>query len=152
MSIAETWNAKCKYTKYTEGQIVYYYYPIQSIPHRKIRSPFNKAKIIKVYPCDVYMIQLENSGRKLITSYNKITLIPHHIESKNRDTETSDSDNDDDNFENDHFDREDNIQFELSDTEESDSNEEYTNEIPKITLRRSNRERKAIDRYQSKPW
>ena len=62
------------------------------------------------------MIQLENSGRKLITLYDKITLIPHHIEPKIRDMVASDSSDDDENFNNYQSDREDNmIQFELSD-------------------------------------
>ena len=76
MSVAETWHHKVKYLKFHEGQDVYYFHKVDNIGHKKIKSPYHLAKIVKVYPADVYLIKLKSSGRQIMSSYNKLTLKP----------------------------------------------------------------------------
>ena len=78
-SVAETWNHKVKYVKFHEGQEVYYFHKVDNIGHKKIKSPYHLAEIVKVYPADVYLIKLKSSGKQIISSYNKLTLKPYHV-------------------------------------------------------------------------
>ena len=80
MSVAETWHHKVKYLKFHEGQDVYYFHKVDNIGHKKIKSPYHLAKIVKVYPADVYLIKLKSSGRQIMSSYNKLTLKPYHVQ------------------------------------------------------------------------
>ena len=52
-SVAETWNHKVKYVKFHEGQEVYYFHKVDNIGHKKIKSPYHLAEIVKVYLADV---------------------------------------------------------------------------------------------------
>ena len=79
-SVAETWNLKVKYVKFHEGQDVYYFHKVDNVGHKKIRSPYHLATVVKAYPADVYLIKLKSSGKQIMSSYNKLTLKPYHVQ------------------------------------------------------------------------
>ena len=66
MSVTESWSHKVRYIKYHESQKVYYFHKVDNVSHRKIRSPYHEAVILKVYPADVYLIQLTKKADELV--------------------------------------------------------------------------------------
>ena len=80
MSVTKTWNHKVKYLIFHEGQDVYYFPKVDNVGHKKLRSPYHLATIVKLYPADVYLITLKSSVKSIISSYNKLTLKPYHVQ------------------------------------------------------------------------
>ena len=152
ISLNETWSEKVKYTKYDPGQLVYYFEAVSgTIEHRKIRSPFKKAVVIKAYPkSDTYLIKLLYNQRKFICSYNKITLIPYHLY-RERPGPPPDNDNDSnlDLSSEQGGESENEESSASSESADFESCEEKT-PSPKKLPRKSTRVRKPPDRYTDK--
>ena len=77
------------------------------------------ATVVKAYPADVYLIKLKSSGKQIMSSYNKLTLKPYHVQREypsidaktqdreeglekemDQESEKEDSEESDDNFDN----------------------------------------------------
>ena len=145
MSASEYWNQKLNYVKYVEGQKVYFFQPVGNVSHRKIRSPFHKAVIVKAYATDVYLIKLEKNAKTFICSYDKLTLIPAHITEGNPRVQGSDNEDSDIEIDDPVESSEDELERELvEDTTEQQPI--IDREIP----RRSSRVRKPVEHYDSK--
>ena len=159
MSVAESWNHKVRYVKYHESQKVYYFQKVDNVQHRKIMSPYHEAVILKVYPADVYLIQLKKTGRKLMSSYNKLTLKPYHVQREMPSIHVRENSDDDDIIDLDmEFDKVDSENETGSDesSSDSDSNENFTSAddaSPEMRPlpRRSSRINKGVppDRYNA---
>ena len=150
-SISERWSQKCKYVKYFEGQKVYYFSPVANISHRKIRSPFHKAEILKAYPTDSYLIKLSHTGRTLMSSYRKLTLIPCHVQNTTPqvpEEEESDEEPNIDISSGGEVETEDE-QSPVSSEEEFESADDQSPEERPLP-RRSTRATRPVDRYQAK--
>ena len=122
-------------------------------------SPYHEAVILKVYPADVYLIQLKKTGRKLMSSYNKLTLKPYHVQREMPSIHVRENGDDDDIIDLDmDFDKVDSENETGSDesSSDSDSNENFTSaddaspEMRPIP-RRSSRINKGVppDRYNA---
>ena len=151
LSLNESWSEKVNYTKYEPEQMVYYFEAVSgTIEHRKIRSPFKKAVIIKAYhSSDTYLIKLLHNQRKFICSYNKLTLIPYHLYRNKPGPPPDESEDDDPDLSSDQLDEQESEGEELSESEDFESCEEKT-PSPRKLPRRSTRVRKAPDRYTDK--
>ena len=151
-SVAETWNIKVKYLKFHEGQDVYYFHKVDNVGHKKIRSPYHLATVIKVYPADVYLIKLKSSGKQIISSYKKLTLKPYHVQREypSIDARTEDREEGLGNDMEQESGKEDSEESDdISDNEEVDVADEETTETEAVP-RRSTRETRGVapQRYQ----
>ena len=155
MSVAESWNHKVKYVKFHEGQKVYYFLKVDNVGQRKIKSPYHEASIVKVYPADVYLIKLKSSGRHLMSSYNKLTLKPYHVQREKPSIHVRpDNGDDDENVDLDfEFDNSDSVreESEESTSEENSASADEFSPDRRPVPRRSSRQRKGIppERYQA---
>jgi hypothetical protein len=136
------------------------YNPVPNIEHRKIRSPFVKGIILKVYPADVYLIKLVGTGRKLMSSYRRLSSIPFHTQQGNpsvqpeiddwdghgqqfSENESSDSESEKSHDSRDHS----------SDSEESEF-QSADDQTPEAPIRRSVRTTKGVPpvRFEAEDW
>ena len=146
-SVSEAWNQKVKYIKFFPGQNIYYFSPVGNISHRKIRSPFQKAVIIKSYKTDVYLIKILSTGRTLISSYRRLTLIPHHITKSPQITKEDEEDEPNIDLSSGGELESDSDRSSTASSEDFESAEDSTPERP--LPRRSSRTSKPVEKYQA---
>ena len=158
--VADSWNKKSKYVKFFAGQKIWYYNPVPNIEHRKIRSPFIKGVILKVYPADVYLIKLIGTGRKLMSSYRRLSSIPFHTQQDNPSVQPEIDDWEGPQFSDDESESSD------SESEKSDGSQDHSShseesefqsaddQTPEAPIRRSARTTKGVPpvRFQGEDW